>query len=552
MVTVEPDRARQAEVAVEVPMPAPASVHGVAAPPRWQAESRGDIRPLGSLLLAAGIDPYAALALGYGTTVGNVPLRHTPTLAATNEGFLGIFLVTLEHKVEVDGLFPGFTFTLDGELATLVARVDNTVPIEPTGVRADPPPADRIRLDRPAHLDAPWLEIVDLSWNAPPRPTAADVPPTGFAVVEAIGTEALRLVIDERPAGGYRPHAATAGLGNRVHFTRSGLPEQFPGEPAGVAYAVAAHDWFGRWGPWRSVDDTRPVIPPQVPAVRRVVPEVDGNGAGPSGSAAIEFTWDWSNRTPQQIHLRLRLHDAADPPPAVDGSVHAVGGPPVPDLIIGFTAATPDTPPPGVEEIIDERAGALRTYRAVVSGLTFDLPNHPRILLTAQARAVERVRPGVVGGFSALPPPPPSARSRRHRHSCRRRCSGHRCPIRRGCHGGAALGRRRGVVVRVRRRRDGDRPRARLAVACARHARRSAARLASLGRLRRARRAFRRIAENLTAPELSVELPRGSRLIHLYGVTATSTTGAERSLPTGGNEYLAVATPQLAVPRCPS
>jgi hypothetical protein len=553
MVTVEPERSRQADVFVDMTMPAPVSVHGVAAPPRWQDESRGGIRPLGSLLLAAGVDPYAALALGYGTTFAQASLHATPNVAAaTNEGGLQLFLVTLAHKVQLDGLFPGLTFTLDGELAALVARVDNTVPIEPTGVRADPPPNDRIRLDRPAHLDAPWLEIVDVSWNAPPRPTAADVTPTGYSVLEAIGTEQLRLVIDQRPAGGHRPHAAAAGLGSRIHFTRSGLPEQFPGESADVVYAVAAHDWFGRWGPWRSTGHSRTVVPPQVPAVRRVVPAVGGGGAGPSGSAAIEFTWDWSNRTPQQVHLRLRLHEADDPPPAVDGSVLAVGAGPVPDLVIGFTSATPDTPPPGVEEIVEERAGALRTYRAVVSGLTFDYPTHPRIGLTAQARAAERVRPGVLGAFSGpatatavspIPPPPPFVPAAMQWASLPDPAGVARAVLR---WGGAAATWSVYVADETALARELALPSPALDTPAAQ--RLVALRAADMGG---ARRAFRRIAENLTAPELPVELPRGSRLIHLYGVTATSATGVERSLPTGGNDYLAVATPQLIVPEAP-
>lgn len=66
-----------------------------------------------------------------------------------------------------------------------------------------------------------------------------------------------------------------------------------------------------------------------------------------------------------------------------------------------------------------------------------------------------------------------------------------------------------------------------------------------------ARRAFRRVADGLTATSLAVELPRGSRLIHLYAVVGVSATGVEAPLSDDANAYLATAAPRLRTPEIP-
>jgi hypothetical protein len=67
-----------------------------------------------------------------------------------------------------------------------------------------------------------------------------------------------------------------------------------------------------------------------------------------------------------------------------------------------------------------------------------------------------------------------------------------------------------------------------------------------------ARRAFTRVADNVTETSLRVELPRGSRMIHFYAVVPVSGTGVEGSLPAAGNDYIAVATPVVQIPEPPT
>jgi hypothetical protein len=66
-----------------------------------------------------------------------------------------------------------------------------------------------------------------------------------------------------------------------------------------------------------------------------------------------------------------------------------------------------------------------------------------------------------------------------------------------------------------------------------------------------ARRAFTRVADNVTATSLRHDLPRGSRMIHFYAVVPVSSTGVEGSLPADGNDYIAVAAPTALIPEPP-
>src|SRR5690606_22969878 len=76
------DRGRHVNVEMRMPVPAPRSVHGTDAPERWQDRSHATVRPLRTALLAAGGDPYAALALGFGTSIDVGSLMGPPPAVA--------------------------------------------------------------------------------------------------------------------------------------------------------------------------------------------------------------------------------------------------------------------------------------------------------------------------------------------------------------------------------------------------------------------------------------------------------------------------------------
>ena len=563
MLSVEPERGRQADLSLTRPIRAPRSIHGVDAPARWQSSSEADLRPLGTMLIAAGTDSWAALGLGFGTTIlragdgtGDRGAVIEARDAATNPARFGVYMVTLQHEATIKTEIGPFTFEVPfvADLACLVLAPDATVPGAPTGVQADRADPTRIQTDRPAARDQRWLEVVDLSWHNVPARSGAHIVPTAYAVLEAVGTADPGVALDKRVAGGFRNHGvAVTDDPDRVRFARSGVAEAFPADPSTVTFSVGAVDWFGRWGPWASVVHDRIVVAPERPVLRSVELDVENGGSGPGAEAVVEFAWDWGDRSPKRIAIRLQLHDDGTPPPPLDGSVLTPDGPAVPDLSVSFVGAGPETPPAGLVEVVEERVGTVRVYRAVVPGLDVAFGAHPRVRVTARARANERVRPAVVGAWSnavtstvmsPLPPPAPFVPAAMRWASLPDSAGVSRARLTWTGSGPtfavyaadeSAIARELGLPSP-----DLDVP--------------PAQRLVPLRSedFSRARRAFRRIAEDLAEPSLQASLPRGSALIHFYGIAPVSGTGAERRLPADANQYLAVATPTRLVPTAPT
>jgi hypothetical protein len=550
----------------DVPVGAPRSVHGMDAPPHWQEQAENaSVPPLGALLVSAATDPFSALALGFGTTIDavgqQVPMGPPVRVVAPTERLLLPFLmVTVSHRTAVD--LPAFEeLPLPDELAALcvVAAREPERPhgVTVVGVAAAATGERGVHLDPPAARDGRWLEVVRVSWDRPVTSSASGPAPTGYAVARGLGPGPLEVRLDPRTAGGWSPFVP--GVDPReeapahVAFLEPGLPQLFPGEPSTAVYAVAATDWFGRWSGWLSADHTRARVAAQVPAVREVTVEVeDGTDGMRSGTATVELVWDWSHRSPRTITVRLLTHTDGSPPRAVWGSVLAVGGPVQADLELDFSTATPDVPPAGVELIAEESAGNLRVYRVRIPGLILGFSLHPRIRVSARARARERVGFANLGAWSPyrsvmlaspIPPPPPLVPAAMWWASLPDARGVARSTLR--WEGGAPA-----WVVYVA---DETAIRRELGLPSADLEQPAAERLPALRTLsfERARRAFRRLAGPLTAASLPIELPRGSQLIHFYGIAPVSGTGVEGPLPASANEYFAVAAVRRLAPETP-
>lgn len=553
MLEITGDRSRHADVRLNRSVAPPRSVHGVDAPGRWVSTSTTSLPPLQAALLAAGSDPYAALALGFGTSIDGSALLTVPP--AFTHGFLPSataslpLMVTLEHKadykLEVAGR--GISLPIEGELAALVVIGGGGPPPRPSRLLVNAG-RDRPRLDRPGVIDGPWLEIVDLTWDAERTAVASALAPSGCAVLRSVGGSGLAPALGKRPSGGHRIFVPGPGDDGRVRFTESAVPERFPGEGAGAAFAVAAQDWFGRWGPWSSAEHTRIVVPPQRPVMRRITIDQDG----PIPAAIVEFTWDWADRTPEFVAVRVQVFIEDEDPPAVDGSVLSPGGPVVPDRVLSFSGASMDSPPTSVTEIIEEREGTLRTYSCTIPGLALPFAAHPRLRIQARARATEDIRPGIYSERSApvgtsvhsplLPAAPVTAAPMKWTSLpdaagvCRAvlSWSGSGPTYTVYIADESAIARELGLPSP-----DLDVP--------------AAERLAALRGLDfgLARRAFRRLTERLAEPRLEVSLAKGTQLIHFYGITTVSDTEIERPLPADANQYVAVAPPVRLEPASP-
>jgi hypothetical protein len=546
-----------------VTVKAPRSVHGTEASAHWQNKQHAsELFPLGSMLIAAGTDAFAALALGFGTTV-DLPAQQPAISIATPPVAFNFYMITVEHKVIVKlRLAPGFPpvdVVVAGELATLCMELQPAPALPPAALSAEPGPLDPPRhIDPPGAVDGRWLEAPNVSWAVPVIPADSTPRPTGYAVARGFGAGPMEIRTEARLSGGWTPFIAAEDPDHEpvavVRYTDDEVPERFPGDTNTVVYSVAATDWFGRWTDWVSADHSRITVPPQVPAVRRVTLDVPASTVSVfPASAAVELTWDWSHRRPREITIRVLVHADGSAPPAVNGSVVSVGGPVVADTVIDFSGASIDSPPSGVLPVADETTGNLRTYRVEIPGLSFAYADHPRVRVTASARATERVGFGLPGAWSPavsaqaaspIPPPPPFVPAAMTWASIPDPKGVSRITLT-----WSPSAPRYAVYeadeTTVCRELSLPSPNLELA---------SADRLVALRPLPfgQARRAFKRIADNVAAPELRIELPRGSRMIHFYAVVPVSSTGAEGAFPSAGNDYIAVAAPLVQLPEPPA
>jgi hypothetical protein len=556
LLTEVSDPAEHAAFRMQFSTRAPKSVHGVDAPDRWQSQAAdAEVSPLGSLLIPSATDPYAALALGFGTALT------LPTQQPEPGKFPSTFvLVTVEHKVVLKGPpeSPSTTVFLDGELAALYVEPQHKSPAVPTDVSAQAPstPGRSAHLDPPKGRDERWLEVVRVSWASPITLVGSQARPTGYAIARALDGDPMDICLEERHSGGWSAFVPATNPENEapeaITYTESGMPELFPGEPSNAVYAVAATDWFGRWSSWASADHPRVSVAPQVPAVRDVSVELDGNGSSQEGTATVEFVWDWSHRSPAKISIRLLTHAEGTPPPSVGGSVFEVGGGMVSDPVVDFSSASIDDPPSEVKLIAGESLGNLRTYQLEIPKLKLDFEAHPRIRVTARAQGTERVGFGLPSQWSPdrstmlaspVPPPPPFVPAAMQWTSVRDPRGVARTTL------SWSSSAPEYVVYAADEtaiRRELNQPSADLEVAAA--DRLPALRALNFGE---ARRAFKRIAGPRPGTSLPVELPRGSDLIHFYGIAPVSVTGVEGPLPSAGNAYFAVAAPRAAVPEPP-
>lgn len=555
--------AEQADHEVTIVTTAPKTIHGVPAPQVWQERAKpATVKPLASLLVSAGLDAYAALALGFGTTLDTTPPPAGVArlaAAASQNNPSGAFMITVKHQVTLKlklGSFNAtFPFVINGEMAAFCFRQKSISPAVPAGLAALAP-AGSSRLDPPQTTDGPWLQTVRLSWLRPVTQLAWMARPTGFAIAGQMPGQPMTMKIQQRVSGGWTPFAPALSGDNAnasVTFSDQGVPEPMPGTAPGLVYAVAAQDWFGRWSAWTSTDYTRVIIAPQIPAPLKVDLSVqDSTLPQRQASAIVEFSWDWSNRRPATITLRVLVYEEGSAIPTVPASVYAVGGPASPDMVIDFHTATIDTPPTGVTLIAAESDDTVKKYSATINGINLDYAVHQKTKVTVRMQAVERFDPTRPSQWSRdistavvspVPPPAPFVPSPMWWSSVPDPKGISRTTI-----SWAHTADRYTIYLadETALARELDLPSPDLEIA-------PADRLPQLraADITKARRAFRRIADRLTESSLRVDLPRGSRLIYFYGIVPIGANGVEAPLPAQANSYFAVAASSINTPEVP-
>jgi hypothetical protein len=514
------------------------------------ATSKGNWRPFGVLMLAVATDPFAAIALGFGMTT---------TLIAKGTAVR----ISFPHK------FPG--------MGPIVHIADVVWP-EHTG---DPlPPVQDLRATResytpPQRVDAVSMETIGIRWKRPLNAQyMADEPPNytvsyGVARMGAVG-ENPKILLTKRGEPNHPEvrgwHAYVAGLTDKTddivfydHLRR----EQGPGtpDPRGhpSTYLVAAQDIFGRWSKWEKVTYTSQDESPQIPRVQHV--EVT-----PEGIVTVDFSWDWSARSPEFIELRGGFADS--PNTLISERIQFGGNPnatPIQNNVFALN--------PARERVAfgsqQDKAGASNPgvrYYQFRTVLTPDTQGKPWRAFQVQARGQCHLHEKETPGFNVSPfgdplqtrlydrslPPPLSLPQQPE------------APLWASLRDSAGVSR---IVLKWNKV-----PRALGYILY--EATESTLRgpgaaidpsISFTDRLRELRRenfkakrfAFQRVNKELILPQRDqisheVSLPRGSGVIHIYAVTVLQDNQKESEFPASSSHYFAVAVPRLVKPNPPS
>jgi len=235
------------------------------------------------LLVAAGSDPLLGLVLGFGTATA--PQGQDDDL----------YMVSVHHQLRVNNEVRKF------ELADVITPdALLRAPDAPAALSAS-----IISRTRPQVVDGPALETIGVAWERPLNPVFAQLGdhaayPVSYVVGRlGPGLDNQILLTPRRdPVGGWFPFVTSKPQAEEArsvifadHVVRSTV---LSGKTAGIpqrlecAYAAAAQDLFGRWGPWSTVAFRGKDEPPQTPSIWAVTVE-------PSGSVTVDFGWDWSD-----------------------------------------------------------------------------------------------------------------------------------------------------------------------------------------------------------------------------------------------------------------
>lgn len=403
---------QQAAQQLTVPVPPPQNSAGDTVN---AASSDARVSPYGMTLIAAGTDAYLSLALGFGTAY-----PWSPEFSATFSSPRLDYMITAHWEKGLDGASPPF------DLAALVPA---------PGLALSPPPPANLASEvtgllKPLAPDLSWRCTTRISWDRPP--TSQLFRNVSFAVARAGVTPptAAEAMLDKRPAGGWRPVAinttdpARDPLWWRNNAVDRELP--IPNTPGSrtVKYAVAVQDLYGQWTPWASTD--RSMAQPELDRVRivsaalRAVPSVTGSVC--PATLELEFLWDWSVRTPEQIVFGGRLYPAAEhgsAPPDTSvpsGLARSVGGA-QPLLTVSFGGS--DTPSaPGATFMGLDGGGERdvgfgpaqgaegRRYRMSLPGFSLDFGLSGHIGLALWARGQEHTAPQRLSPWSSDPADP--------------------------------------------------------------------------------------------------------------------------------------------------
>jgi len=294
------------------PMPPPENSSG---DKMTEPGSTSHVAPLSSTYMAAAVDCFNALGLGFGTAY---PVEFTTAGGAATSALDFDYMVTAHYEHGLLGTGGPI------EYAALVPS--------PTQAIAPPIPSNMGQQQmgnlRPLARDGSWRASVRLSWDRPvPIPLFR---PRSFALAHSGVTPPApaALVMNKRSDGSPLPISVNYFTNaqdpepNRLSAVEREIP--IPNDPGNrtLKYAVAHQDIYGQWSNWVAINSL--IKQPGVDEPRIVSAEFKYTSVPIppatkcNAKLVLEFLWDWRIRTPLTISFRGRLHAAAyhgAPPP---------------------------------------------------------------------------------------------------------------------------------------------------------------------------------------------------------------------------------------------
>lgn len=369
-------------------------------------------------MLAISSDNDASLGLGYGTLDFPPSWKVNPMKEVQMPP--GMIVPMVDYMVTATFVTPFFG---KFELAALAQ-------ILPPPESAQALLAKVFSVNRARALDEDSSEAVQLSWNFP---THAQ----GYGILAQHGSAAADFLNAMRQfkAGGYDPYipqqpVSINGLpssGRKATFMDSVSPVP-KASSVTSNYLVIGRDVFARWSGWALTTHTAVAPSVAAPGLNSALIELNSipivaGSRSVNGVCVIEFSWDWSDRSPDRIEFYGRFfpyNALTNPDPNFSGGFQlSTLAAPGNKVVVKFTGANPsiNSAHTGtVEELLPTPPGGNRRYRLRIEGMICDFTSVPQLALSVTARGAERVRPtelsGVVGPRVArandpIPTPPP-------------------------------------------------------------------------------------------------------------------------------------------------
>ena len=365
---------------------------------------------LGALLVTAGNEATAALALGFGTAYPLSQLTN-PTLVRGQR-------------------FPDFLVVAAYPDGTELAVV---LPWPGQAARAPGPPTHltvaRAGLLTPAGDTASWLETLRADFDRVPTSVALERPSVGAIVrydpADLAPAEPVQpfdpevdwwppQLLAARPSPDDGRVALTDPLGAELPVDLS---------PRTSAHAVAVADVYGLWSAWSDAQHAGVAPPYPIPQV--VAVHADASYAGSSTcptALSADLVVDWQARTPAMLELRIALCPVAYPGASLPGGAGPFGVPAGCTMITeSFTVAAPKLVPSsgavavaylsadGTQTVdandpsVHSADGDSRRYRITVAGTALDFAASDHWAVAMWARELTTV-PGAPWGDVAAKP----------------------------------------------------------------------------------------------------------------------------------------------------